>query len=152
MSRETFEKVKSFVCDQRGKYRKPLTRQTTLEDDLGITGLDGADFMDAFFEKFDITPPETFEWQNYFGPECFDPFGLGPIIYCLIHRIRFKKWPTFIKPVDITLEDLERSIDECIWYDPYRFKRNDIKFIPRNIGNNIIYDKFLKDGFPRTRE
>ena len=49
MEKGSFEKLIAFVYKVRWRYKKPLTEETTLEDDLGITGDDADDFMEAFF-------------------------------------------------------------------------------------------------------
>lgn len=55
MSDPLLEEVESFVRSERGLSKsKAITPATTLEDDLGITGIEGEMFMEAFFARFKV--------------------------------------------------------------------------------------------------
>lgn len=68
MGDNLFDRIKSFVIKERGKYRKPLTPETTLEKDLKITGDDADEFLYAFAKEFkvDVT---CFDISKYFVSE-----------------------------------------------------------------------------------
>jgi len=49
------EEVESFVRNERGLSKsKVITTATTLEDGLGVTGIEGEMFMEAFFARFKV--------------------------------------------------------------------------------------------------
>lgn len=109
---DTFERLNKFIISERGKYRKPFSEKTTLEKDLGITGDDADDFMDAFFLEFNINY-ESFELGKYFHSEGLDLFFVGTMIRKLTGAKRLNN-PIY----DITLGDLMRSIELRKWIDP----------------------------------
>lgn len=61
--------------------------KTELENDLGITGDDGAELMEKFSKQFAVDI-SSFEFDQYFYPE---PSGSNPLvlIYCLLLLIAF---------------------------------------------------------------
>lgn len=65
---ELFQQVIDFVIDIRGKYRFPLTMETSLEKDLHITGDDADEFIIAFSKEFNIDISD-FDISKYFGSE-----------------------------------------------------------------------------------
>ncbi|WP_175949625.1 DUF1493 family protein [Burkholderia vietnamiensis] len=68
MSDPLLEEVESFVCRERGLKDKVVTPTTTLEDDLGITGIEGEMFMEAFFTRFRVDEGD-FASGRYFMDE-----------------------------------------------------------------------------------
>ncbi|TKT90651.1 DUF1493 family protein [Dyadobacter frigoris] len=109
---DTLEILKEFIIEDRGKYAKPFSIKTTLEKDLGITGDDTDEFMDAFFKKFNIHS-EDFDTGKYFHSEGFDIFFLSAIIR------KFTGAKSLSNPIyDITLGDLVRAIEAGTWIDP----------------------------------
>lgn len=111
MSKEIFEQIVSFVEKERWKYKIALTRETSLEKDLGITGDDADDFMGAFFKEFKIKQ-ESFDISNYFGSEGFDPLGISTVILKLTGKARKRK---ILR--DITLGELEKAVLAGRWVD-----------------------------------
>ena len=59
--------VIAFVAEQTGVKSERITLDTLVNDDLGVDGDDGSEFMEAFAERFnvDLSPIN----QIYFGPE-----------------------------------------------------------------------------------
>ncbi|MDX1908905.1 MAG: DUF1493 family protein [Bacteroidia bacterium] len=107
---ETLGRVIEFIYQKRWRYRKPLTLDTTLEKDLGITGDDGSEFMDAFFNEFQVNPA-NFDPGKHFGPEGLDPIGL-------VVWIRLLFTPGYRLPPsahDIKLKDLVEAIEQGEW-------------------------------------
>lgn len=51
---DTFDRVQVFIVNYWRVRPAKITLSTKLEKDLGITGDDGIDFMEAFFTEFDI--------------------------------------------------------------------------------------------------
>ncbi|PTB20426.1 hypothetical protein C9I57_11125 [Trinickia symbiotica] len=69
MSDPLLEEVESFVRSERGlPHSDVITPATTLEDDLGITGIEGEMFMDAFFAHFKVDEGD-FSSGRYFMDE-----------------------------------------------------------------------------------
>ncbi|MBF3831155.1 DUF1493 family protein [Burkholderia pseudomallei] len=69
MNDPLLEEVESFVRRERGLSKsKVITTATTLEDDLGITGIEGEMFMEAFFAKFKVDEGD-FASGRYFNDE-----------------------------------------------------------------------------------
>ncbi|CAN7278506.1 DUF1493 family protein [Trinickia sp. LjRoot230] len=63
------EEVESFARRERGLSKsKVITQTTTLEDDLGITGIEGEMFMEAFFAHFKVEEGD-FSSGRYFMDE-----------------------------------------------------------------------------------
>ena len=63
------DEVESFVRRERGLSKnKVITPATTLEDDLGITGIEGEMFMEAFFTHFKVDEGD-FASGRYFMDE-----------------------------------------------------------------------------------
>jgi hypothetical protein len=48
-----------------------------MQDDLGMTGDDAADFLEAFAEVFDVDLTGI-EFHKHFGPECGGPILFWP--------------------------------------------------------------------------
>jgi hypothetical protein len=67
------DRVRQFVCDFRSESPHGLRADTRLEEDLGMTGLDAAEFLEAFAEAFEVDLTGI-EFHKHFGPE-----GSGPI-------------------------------------------------------------------------
>ena len=63
------EEVESFVCDEHGLSKsKVIMAATMLEDDLGITGIEGEMFMEAVFARFNVDERD-FASGRYFMDE-----------------------------------------------------------------------------------
>jgi hypothetical protein len=68
MEEQIIEKVKQFVIKERGRYKKPLTRATLLEEDLKITGDDAWEFLENFGKQFNVNI-NNLDLSKYFSPE-----------------------------------------------------------------------------------
>ncbi len=68
MNDKIFNDIKSFVEEVRWKYPFELQRETRLEQDLGITGDEAYEFIDAFSKQFGIDVT-NFRFDNYFELE-----------------------------------------------------------------------------------
>ncbi len=65
----SFEQVVDFIREwTHVPYRKPITRETRFEDDLGVTGDDGIDLLKAIELEYDI----HFEADDYSFRETFN--------------------------------------------------------------------------------
>jgi len=95
-----FEDIKTFIIENWGYNCEDLTRNTTLERDLGITGDDADVIMARFVDKFNIVDYSEFEISEYFGSETFDL--IGPILNFFRKQKIVKK--------QLTLGDLEEAV------------------------------------------
>lgn len=85
-----FAKLVLFVRDQIREHKKDITRETSIENDLGVTGEDASELLQSFGDKFSVDI-SRFEFGKYFNEE--------PNIF------------TEIKPVlPLTIGHLERAI------------------------------------------
>lgn len=92
-----FDELKTFLLAYV-PYSDPseITYLTSIEGDLGISGLDADEFMYEFFITFDIDYT-GFELSKYFGPE---GFSRQTTIY------------------DLLVEDLIEAMYQKKWIDP----------------------------------
>lgn len=63
-----FQKLILFVRDQIREYKRAITRETSIEDDLGVTGEEAAELLDAFSDKFKVDISK-FDFKKYFNDE-----------------------------------------------------------------------------------
>jgi Protein of unknown function (DUF1493) len=70
------DRVRQFVCDFWRESPHRLQADTRLEEDLGMTGADAAEFLNAFAETFEVDLTGIV-FHKHFGPEC-----AGPILFC----------------------------------------------------------------------
>jgi acyl carrier protein len=68
MDDEILIQVTSLIEKQMGKYRKPITRETCLENDLGISGDDAVELLLAYSKKFSVDISKL-DIRKYFMPE-----------------------------------------------------------------------------------
>ena len=88
-----FTELVSFIRKQSGEDKMPITRETSIEDDLGITGDDAYDLIIAFGKKYNIDV-SGFIFTKYFNdePSMFDttrkvePFTIGHLEKAMIAR------------------------------------------------------------------
>lgn len=106
----TFEALKEFIQREWSVGSGELSRETTLEDDLGITGDDGVEFIDKFSEEFEVDFPDDFDYSKYFGPEGLDLVGV-------IKRAFIKK-ELRETTIPITLGQLEEAMVKKEWHYP----------------------------------
>jgi hypothetical protein len=69
MTKVLWDDIESFIRIERGlRKNKELTPSTRLEDDLGISGIEGEMFMQAFFSRFKVDEGD-FASGRYFMDE-----------------------------------------------------------------------------------
>lgn len=86
----------------------PITSDTSIENDLGVTGDDSAIFMEAFFEEFNIDPGD-FDCSKYFeGEGVFNPFAA-------LARLIFRKADKTYTRISLTVGMLQRAIELGVW-------------------------------------
>ncbi len=62
---ELFDRIKLFVSAKTGVEVSALHRRTKVESDLGMAGLDTIIFYEDFFQEFQISRPEGFDFEKY---------------------------------------------------------------------------------------
>lgn len=63
-----FEKIKTFLIDERWEYDFELRPETSLQNDLKMYGDEASDILNKFCAKFDVDSSD-FIFDNYFKPE-----------------------------------------------------------------------------------
>jgi len=73
-----FAELVAFIRNKAGEHEMPITRETLIEDDLGVTGDDAAELLIELSKKynFDIA---KFKFRNYFydEPSILDVIGIN---------------------------------------------------------------------------
>jgi hypothetical protein len=63
------ERVRQFICKFWSMRPDKLLLDTRLEDDLGMTELDAAEFLEEFAKEFEVDL-SGIDFHKHFGPEC----------------------------------------------------------------------------------
>ena len=114
LNAELYARVKALVVEQTGATEKKINPDTLLEEDLGITGDDGYELLEAFCEEFEIQNMCEIEPCEYFAPEGCNPFEIYVVLYHLIFdREKFDNSCT-----PLTLRDLVKSAEAKRWIPP----------------------------------
>ncbi len=100
MSSELFDKLKSFVIKQTGVEDAEVTRDTQVENDLGVTGDDAVDFLIAYSKAFNV------EVTKFMAADYFDGEG-DKILPAIIRTFTGKKKKT---NKVLTIAHLEKGI------------------------------------------
>jgi acyl carrier protein len=68
MKEKVFNDLVEFIHKQTGSHEIPITKETSLENDLGVTGDDGEDLIIEFGRKYNVNIT-NFLFTKYFYPE-----------------------------------------------------------------------------------
>lgn len=102
MNDNIWDELEIFIRKEAGVFPgKNLDRDTSLEDDLDITGDDAVDFMRNFFDYFNVDIGDI-DLRRYF-------YGEGSFLYIFIKLI-FNKKSEKSKMLPLTLRMLEKAI------------------------------------------
>jgi acyl carrier protein len=71
MDNEIFKRIKEFTVEETGVRERNVTETASLENDLGIYGGDGVDYITAFSKRFDVNISK-FMAADYFSNEGVD--------------------------------------------------------------------------------
>lgn len=63
-----WKRILEFVISERWEYSFPLTVESRLVEDLQIYGDDAEEFMEKFFQEFQVEG-ENFDYHKYFPDE-----------------------------------------------------------------------------------
>lgn len=100
MKNSVFDKLQKFVIEKSFVDDEIITRETRLQDDLGIYGDDAVEFIIAFAKEFNVDVSH-FMAAEYFSPE-------GDIILPAIIRALTGRKKT--KQNELTVGHLEKGI------------------------------------------
>jgi hypothetical protein len=89
LNSDLFEEVKSFVAEFWSVSPDRISAETAVNDDLGMDGDDGVDFLEAFCVRFGVDS-SVFPHDKYFGPEApADPIS---VIEGIVRRVTTGRW------------------------------------------------------------
>lgn len=109
MNIELLNEVIAFVAEYWEEPKSLLSAETSINEDLGMDGDDGLEFMQAFSRRFAVDLG-TFPYDNYFGVEAAaTPI---PIIVLMIRWLTTGK-STKLSP--LTLRQLAEAVENGSW-------------------------------------
>ena len=90
---KNFQELILFVREQIREYKKSITRETSIENDLGITGEEAAELLSSFSQKFNVDISK-FDFEKYFNDEpnvfieskSIKPFTIGHLEKAMIAK------------------------------------------------------------------
>ena len=100
VNEEAFLKITELIEKKMGKYKKPFSRNTMLEKDLGITGDDAAELIFEYSKVLNVNV-SNFDIRFYFEPEGDN------ILPFIIRSLRGQK---SVKLKELTIGDLEKGV------------------------------------------
>ncbi|MBL7734380.1 MAG: DUF1493 family protein [Chitinophagaceae bacterium] len=73
-----FAELVAFIRDKSGEHEIPITRETLIEDNLGISGDDAGDLVVEFSKKYKVDI-SNFKFRSYFHgePSILDVIGIN---------------------------------------------------------------------------
>ncbi|MBP1317658.1 DUF1493 family protein [Herbaspirillum sp. 1130] len=88
-----WERLEAWVRQEHGTNpKKPITRDTQLDEDLHVNGDDAVDFMEHFFEEFSIDFGD-YNFDHYFVPEGFSPLEIFLLLIWKKKRASYDRPP-----------------------------------------------------------
>lgn len=90
-----FERIVSLIKKEAMIRKYDFTLETRIEKDLGVTGDDAAELIEAFAKEFQVDV-SRFVFHDYFGPE-------GTDIFCQYPDAQTRK--------KLTIGDLEEAVE-----------------------------------------
>jgi len=110
MLEPSFDELAEVIAEVTGVDRSRITPSARLEQDLGVTGDDGVELLQALAKKFgtDFDRPDH-GGRYLFGAEGFDP--ISPILLRLLGR-------SSATVIPITVGDLHLAAVRGRWEDP----------------------------------
>ena len=109
MNMALLNEVTAFVAEYWWEPKGGLSAETSINDDLGMDGDDGLEFMEEFSRRFAVDLA-AFPYDNYFGPEASaTPISL---IASALRRLTTGKW-TNLSP--LTVRQLAEAAENGRW-------------------------------------
>jgi hypothetical protein len=112
MDNKVFYEIQELLHRTQGIPKNKITKHSSLEDDLGVTGNDAEDFMELFVENFKVDY-SGFDTAKYFSNEGFDLLGITTLVRKLLGSSTSKK-----SSYKLTVRDLEDWVIRGYWKDP----------------------------------
>ena len=106
------KEIIDFVADFTGTNKAVITLDTAVNDDLGVDGEDGYEFLLAFSERFDVDISNI--QKTYFGPEGFNPLT---IIFVALYAFISGLLGFPDKHSKLTVSQLITSAEKGIWVE-----------------------------------
>jgi acyl carrier protein len=72
---QIFKNIVAVIQKNRGELSKIITPITTLQNDLGIDGIDAEEILNEYFALYNMDISD-FYFSNYFGEENFNPITI----------------------------------------------------------------------------
>lgn len=95
---EIQSQIVRFLVEHQRVRESKIKKETRIENDLGITGDDAMEFMEAFFETFQVDF-SAFRFDDHFSPEACWPWeifkrppGRQVTVHDLVTVARLGKW------------------------------------------------------------
>ncbi|MCM3874315.1 MAG: DUF1493 family protein [Pyrinomonadaceae bacterium] len=103
------EEVKDFVAEVLCESKEGWSAETSINDDLGVDGDDGAELMQSFGERFAVDTT-AFPYDKFFGPEA----GPTPLTFIagITLRVTKGRWSMF---APLTIGDLVEAAERGSW-------------------------------------
>jgi acyl carrier protein len=101
------ERLRDFISEQLSVRRESLAPSTRIQEDLGCTGDDAVELMQAFAKQFSVDL-RALNLKEYFDEEGFDPIGY---VLSLFRKCRIARRSA------LTLEDLVNAARAGKWPD-----------------------------------
>jgi acyl carrier protein len=101
---KVLEEIKLFIRKNDWGDAKRLDENTSVEDDMGITGMDAVDFINDYAKEFNVDIKE-FDYRKYFYAE-----GGIDLINPLLNLFKREEERINIKPKVLTLKHLEKAV------------------------------------------
>lgn len=104
-----FEEVRSFISVQRSANRNEITKETSLYHDLGTDGIDAADLLRDFSEKFHVDMT-NFNYDRHFGPERDVNFFVLLVYLCLYSCLKLLRNNKMLQELEDAVSDKKAPI------------------------------------------
>ena len=106
----SFDEIAELIAEATGIHRGRITPAARLEQDLGVTGDDGIELLEALARRDGTDFDRPNHGGRYlFGPEGFDP--ISPMVRFVLG------WPA-PQIIPITVRDLHLAVVRGRWEDP----------------------------------
>jgi uncharacterized protein DUF1493 len=109
MNMELLNEVIAFVAEYCEEPKSRLTADTSINNDLGMAGDDGLEFMQAFSQRFAVDL-RTFPHDKYFGVE-----AAATPISIIAAMIRWLTMGKSSKLSPLTLRQLAEAVENGRW-------------------------------------
>ncbi|HKU74613.1 MAG TPA: DUF1493 family protein [Pyrinomonadaceae bacterium] len=109
MNKELLDEVIAFVVEYWEEPKGRLFAETSINNDLGMDGDDGLEFMQAFSQRFAVDLG-TFPHEDYFGSE-----AAATPLSIIVAMIRWSTTGKWTKLSPLTLRDLAVAIENKRW-------------------------------------